>query len=72
MLGEGAHGPLLQSFIAYLLRLFIGFLVLVLGGNVLALDSLETNTRGSFFLAFFSMIKDSWSYSLILRVLHFG
>lgn len=49
MLGEGAHGPLLQSFIAYLLRLFIGFLVLVLGGNVLALDSLKQILADHFF-----------------------
>jgi len=34
MLGEGAPGSLLQSFITYLLRLFIGFLVLVIGGNI--------------------------------------
>lgn len=27
MLGEGAHGSLLQSFIAYFLRLFIGVLI---------------------------------------------
>jgi hypothetical protein len=50
--------PLLQSFIAYLLRLFIGFLVLVRGENVLAFDSLETNSRGSFFFwHFFPRLK---------------
>lgn len=71
MLGEGAHGSLLQSFIAYLLRLSIGFLALVFGGNVLIFDYLQ----GIFvdpFVCFFFIIKSCRNYSSIMHELHFG
>lgn len=77
MLGEGAHGSLLKSFIAYLMRLFNGFLVLVLGGKVLIFDFLYESSADPFVCILFYMlemivIKNLKSFFLVMHVLHFG